>query len=373
MRHRRDWVWALGVLALLLAGLPPAARAVSIATRSPLVALDSEGIAAVHFDVFLCDVCDTTSQIYQLKHISVFADRSVVFSLTRRNLDGSTGTTTTVASGTGSQAAFDDLLRALDEARFEGQHPDCAVEIVRNLEPPRPDSILTERTRDQYTLHAFGDSGRIDRLSLGSKAPTLCRQEIRGAVVAVLDYAERATRGSLPPQTGVAVTLPPLVELAGEGTAKLSIKLLFDASPLVEPMFALRNLTIFTDGSVASVLTRSIDQATTRVATGRGTEAAFATLRGKLDAAGFPAWRGGDCFVTRNRSLPPSHDGVTQGVREATKDSYVIHSVDAAGGIQKLDLDPKARKACPGPLRQAVLAILDYVESATGGPLQPPL
>lgn len=172
---------------------PPAARAGRVDNLSPIVELTGEGIAERHFDIFFCDVCDRTDRIFQLRHITVFSDRSVVFELTRNNLDDPGNATTTVATGVGTQAAFDELLRVLAATPLPSQNGDCFVSFARSLPPPRPDSIVNETTRDQYTLHTFGSNNRVDRLALNPEAAGPCRNELRRTVFVILDYATAAT------------------------------------------------------------------------------------------------------------------------------------------------------------------------------------
>ncbi|HEV7668741.1 MAG TPA: hypothetical protein VGS22_09470 [Thermoanaerobaculia bacterium] len=191
-RGRRWTVFALSFLSFATWG-PSAVRAGAVDNLSPIVELTSEGIAERHFDIFFCDVCDRTDRIFQLRHVTVFADRSVVLELTRNNLDDSHDTTTTVATGVGPPAAFDELRSALAAAPLPSQNGDCFLKITKRLPSPRPDSIVTESSRDQFTLHTFGPDNRIDRLALNPSAAGPCVPNLGRAVLAILDYATTAT------------------------------------------------------------------------------------------------------------------------------------------------------------------------------------
>jgi hypothetical protein len=194
MPSRRGRRWTVSaVLLLAFASGPSAVRAGTVGNLSPVVELTSEGIAQRRFDIFLCDVCDRTDRIFQLRHITVFADRSVVFELTRNNLEDPQDSRTTFATGVGTVAAFEELRRALAAAPLPSQNGDCFVNITKSLPPPRPDVVITETSRDQYTLHAFGTGNRIDRLALNPLAARSCQPNLRRAVVAILDYATAAT------------------------------------------------------------------------------------------------------------------------------------------------------------------------------------
>lgn len=195
MRHRRGRLWTVAALLLSVFAAfgSTAARAATVGNLSPVVHLESEGIAARHFDIHLCDVCDRTERIYQLRNITVFADRSVVFVLTRNNLDDAQGSATTVATGVGSQAAFDELLRALAAAPLPAQDGSCFVAITRSLPPPPPWNIVTESSRDPYLLRVFGAGNHIERLAIDPTGPRVCTTKLRRAVIAVLDYAKAAT------------------------------------------------------------------------------------------------------------------------------------------------------------------------------------
>jgi hypothetical protein len=175
----------LALLVGLLPVLPAFAQPVSGLT--PLLQVESTGITLRHFDVILCDICDTTRHIYESRQMTIFRNRSLVAVSSSNDLDDPAGTTSTVVSGVGTKAPFNQLVQALAAARPYAGQPGCSVTFVRNLPPPPPGGSLTLTIRHDYRLTAYEAGNTLRTFDIDSgTAP--CPKPVRDLVLKAVAY-----------------------------------------------------------------------------------------------------------------------------------------------------------------------------------------
>ena len=181
-------VGRIGGLALLvgfLSVLPAFAQPVSGLT--PLLQVESTGITLRVLDVRLCDICDTTRHIYESRQMTIFRNRSLVAVSSSNDLDDPAGTTSTVVSGVGAKAPFNQLVQALAAARPYAGQPGCSVTFIRNLPPPPPGGSLTLIIGHDYRLTAYEAGNTLRTFDIDSGAAP-CPGPVRDLVLKAVAY-----------------------------------------------------------------------------------------------------------------------------------------------------------------------------------------
>jgi len=177
----------LVLLMALLPGRPVFAQSVS--GLLPLLQVESSGVTLRRFDIFLCDICDSTTHLREARQMTIFTNRSLVAVTSTNNLDDPAGTTATVVTGTGARAAFAQLVQALAAAGpFAGQ-PGCSVPFDRDLPSPRPDVNLSLSINHDYRLTAYDAGNRLRTFTLDSAGPR-CPAAVRDLVLKAVQYFE---------------------------------------------------------------------------------------------------------------------------------------------------------------------------------------